>query len=161
MYYSYDEALKIIENFMIETSIREFCQKMCMGACCRNCELFDDCSTIERRMYCSISLCDNLLHILYEINLLYIWNEVNKALDNAFSKTKSHETNKFHARINVKSKRVFKIKKEILSPLTDSDNIKFFKSKMSAIWLLCSQMIKNELRSQGGDVDKFFERTWT
>lgn len=65
-YYSYQETLEIVEKFMIDSGIREYCEKICKGRCCGSC--FDSekaCFKNEgRRLPCSLYICGNLKRYL-------------------------------------------------------------------------------------------------
>ena len=64
--YSYREALEIVEDFMIKSGIRKYCETVCKGQCCRNCWTSKNaCWKNEgRRLPCSIFICDWLLGYL-------------------------------------------------------------------------------------------------
>ena len=76
-YYTYKEALDIVEDFMIKSGIRRYCENVCQGKCCS--EVWDEeeeryipcwkskvaCWRNEgRRLPCSIYVCASLLEIL-------------------------------------------------------------------------------------------------
>jgi len=64
---SYKEALSVIENFMIETDLRRFCEEMCGGTCCRGCRPEtnpDTCKTKGRRLECSAYICNVLYNLV-------------------------------------------------------------------------------------------------
>jgi len=67
MYYTYDEALNRIEEFMMKSGLRYFCTKVCKGACCSGCYESDKaCHKNEgRRLSCSIFLCLQLVSIAF------------------------------------------------------------------------------------------------
>jgi len=64
--YSYREALEIVEDFMVKSGIRQYCETICKGQCCRNCWTSKNaCWKNEgRRLPCSIFICDWLLGYL-------------------------------------------------------------------------------------------------
>jgi len=63
--YSYKEALNIVENFMIKSGIRRYCETICKGYCCRLCSSENACFRNEgRRLPCSTFICDWLLGYL-------------------------------------------------------------------------------------------------
>ena len=35
--YTYKEALEVVEDFMIDSGIREYCEEICRGYCCGLC----------------------------------------------------------------------------------------------------------------------------
>ncbi len=57
--YTYQETLSIVEKFMKDSGIREYCSNVCVGSCCETC--FDSeysCHNNEgRRLHCSIYIC--------------------------------------------------------------------------------------------------------
>jgi len=74
-FYTYEEALEIVEKFMIESRIRKYCETVCQGRCCPNyyevgkgwvkCKDSDQsCLLTGRRLPCSIYLCDELRELL-------------------------------------------------------------------------------------------------
>lgn len=54
-YYSYQESLDIVEKFMIDSGIREYCESICKGKCCIGCyDSSNACFKNEgRRLACS------------------------------------------------------------------------------------------------------------
>ena len=60
--YNYGETLKIVENFMIESGIRDHCSNICKGWCCRDCYTsVRACYKNEgRRLPCSVYICSQL-----------------------------------------------------------------------------------------------------
>lgn len=64
---NYQEALDIVEKFMIDSGIREYCTKICKGKCCGSCQKKNDqtCQHHEgRRLSCSIYLCSKIYNVL-------------------------------------------------------------------------------------------------
>ena len=58
--YNYEQTLEIVENFMIETGIRNFCTEICKGQCCGRCYESNKnaCHKHEgRRLACSAYIC--------------------------------------------------------------------------------------------------------
>ena len=87
--YSYREALEIVEDFMVKSGIRQYCENICHGKCC-DCvwdeekggyvpcwESKNACWRNEgRRLPCSIFVCSSLLEILPDKgNALYFLKE--------------------------------------------------------------------------------------
>lgn len=63
-YLNYKDTLEIVEKFMINSGIREYCTKICKGKCCSGCYELNPkaCWRCEgRRLSCSIYLCNDLL----------------------------------------------------------------------------------------------------
>lgn len=60
---TYQETLAIVEKFMIDSGIRQYCVKVCKGACCCSCHDGPEvCRHHEgRRLICSIFICYALL----------------------------------------------------------------------------------------------------
>lgn len=69
MYYTYDEALDRIEEFMKKSGIRDFCTKVCKGACCGSCyESNEACYKNEgRRLSCSVFICPQLAGVVFSL----------------------------------------------------------------------------------------------
>lgn len=63
---TYEETLVIVEKFMRDSGIRDFCAYVCKGHCCENCfESSKSCIKNEkRRLPCSIFICGKLLEVL-------------------------------------------------------------------------------------------------
>ena len=79
---NYDEALKVVEEWVINTGIRKFCTEKCKGHCCPphysdRCDR--SCLKGERKITCSIFLCDLLELRFYEYSKREhsIWAKVN------------------------------------------------------------------------------------
>ena len=66
MYY-YEETLKIVEEFMHKTGIRDYCAEICKGGCCGACT-DRACLTGNRRLACSIFICQTLGNILNQLD---------------------------------------------------------------------------------------------
>lgn len=66
---TYAEALAAVEQFMVESGIRDFCSNVCGGKCCGSCwkKSPNACHRNEgRRISCSMYLCnvlENFLHV--------------------------------------------------------------------------------------------------
>lgn len=60
---SYQKTLAIVEKFMIDSGIREYCTKVCKGRCCDTCRKTNK-ETYhlheKRRLSCSIFLCTKI-----------------------------------------------------------------------------------------------------
>ena len=66
-YYSYQESLDIVEKFMIDSGIREYCETICKGKCCGGCyESKYACRKNEgRRLSCSTMICEELRNFIF------------------------------------------------------------------------------------------------
>ena len=63
---SYEEMLAVVEKFMIDSKIRQYCTEICKGKCCGSCSEKNKqtCSRHEkRRLSCSIYLCAEMLNL--------------------------------------------------------------------------------------------------
>lgn len=63
---SYKETLNIVEKFMIDSGIRQYCTKICKGRCCEGCFEKDQqacCHHEKRRLPCSAYLCYEMLDL--------------------------------------------------------------------------------------------------
>jgi hypothetical protein len=68
---SYQKTLDIVEKFMIDSGIREYCTKICKDHCCASCykENPNACHPDEgRRLPCSIYLCPEIYNVLSRLN---------------------------------------------------------------------------------------------
>jgi len=57
---NYEEALNLIENFMVKSGLRDFCSHICMGMCCLECyEASPSACVVNegRRLTCSAFIC--------------------------------------------------------------------------------------------------------
>lgn len=67
---SYDEVLSLVETFMIDSGIREYCTEKCQGHCCEKCRELrpETCSKTDgRRLACSVFLCSEMDWALWQI----------------------------------------------------------------------------------------------
>jgi len=137
----YYETLNVVENFMIESGIRDYCTNICGGICCGNCYKSDNaCHKNEgRRLTCSIFLCYVDIDECREIrritsvieNAVY---EISKRYDPEFSGQTFHKPpveqvfKKLRISGNVlkklKSKRFIDKIKETIKPLYKKENKK-------------------------------------
>lgn len=65
--YKYGQTLEIIEKFMTDSGIREYCTNICKGSCCGTCykENAEACHKNEgRRLACSGFICFALVNLL-------------------------------------------------------------------------------------------------
>ena len=83
-YYSYREALEIVEGFMVRSGIREYCVEICRGECCDTETHYDpkigkevkcwesdwSCRVRGRRLACSIYICKELQYLLPDGEML-------------------------------------------------------------------------------------------
>lgn len=61
----HSQALKIVNKFMDDTGIRKYCQTICQGKCCSECQKPTDCSN---KLPCSAFICENLIKRILEID---------------------------------------------------------------------------------------------
>lgn len=66
--YTYNETLTIVESFMVDSGIRDYCTKICKGACCKECYTAEyACHKNEgRRLSCSTFICAELINIIFK-----------------------------------------------------------------------------------------------
>lgn len=131
-FYNYDESLKLVEQFMIETGIRKFCSKYCKGKCCFDCYDSDNsCIKNEgRRLSCSIWVCNELLDLVFNsrdrMRILIVKDKIELMLKNQIN------SNIYFTPHVKKVKRNFLIDKKILNLLNRLD-IKEIKKKVSVL----------------------------
>jgi hypothetical protein len=69
--YSYEELLAVVEKFMIDSGIREYCTEKCQGHCCQECRERrpETCfNTDGRRLACSVFLCSEMDYLLWQFD---------------------------------------------------------------------------------------------
>lgn len=79
--YIYKETVEIVEEFMKETRIREYCTQVCKGYCCHTCYGSKNaCRKNEgRRLACSIFVCIALRNTIFpEKRDRLIYNKANR-----------------------------------------------------------------------------------
>jgi len=130
--YSYKEALNIVEDFMIKSGIRKYCETVCKGQCCsfrdkngklHNCwESENACWKNEgRRLPCSIFICDWLLGYLpNEKELAKINETITRTLLDIMKKNPYYHPN------TPDVQRKFSIDKEVIDKIK-SFNIKEYR----------------------------------
>ena len=102
----YKKTLDIVEKFMVNSRIREYCTDVCKGRCCRNCykENKNACHRQEgRRLSCSIYLCPSLHSIFPKKNTI-ILKKAKLAIMTEFYNYYAYDNIYF----NVPSKKFFK-----------------------------------------------------
>lgn len=62
----YKKALSLVEKFMADTGIRDYCTDICRGRCCGNCHASENAchKTDSRRLPCSAFMCNSLSNVL-------------------------------------------------------------------------------------------------
>lgn len=73
---NFTQALEVVEKFMTESGIRQYCTEICKGHCCAGCHGTEEaCNKNEgRRLSCSMFICANLadrLSIFDKFSTLY------------------------------------------------------------------------------------------
>jgi len=131
-YYTYKEALDIVEDFMIKSGIREYCETICKGQCCnykdeggelqRCWKSKNACWKNEgRRLPCSIFICTWLLDYLPNRKELAKINEViAHTLEDIMEKNPYYHPN------TPEVQRKFRIEREIIDKIK-SFNIKEYR----------------------------------
>lgn len=133
-HYSYQETLEIVEKFMIDTRIREYCESICKGVCCGDCYDSDyACSKNEgRRLPCSMFICKELRKHL-NTKIRNIWYDVAVAIE---CRVESHMGMK-NCYFNVNTPKVqkaFKIPKFPIDDLVSrKDDIEIIKRTMKKL----------------------------
>jgi hypothetical protein len=84
---TYQEAVTLVEKFMIDSKIREYCTEICKGSCCSECYMSEDACHLHegRRLICSTYLCYTLKRKFSEETqntLTYVHGYVNKQYSN-------------------------------------------------------------------------------
>lgn len=131
-FYNYDESLKLVEQFMMESGIRNFCGKYCKGKCCFDCYDSDNsCIKNEgRRLSCSIWVCNELLDLVFNsrdrMRILIVKDKIELMLKNQIN------SNIYFTPHVKKVKRNFLIDKKILNLLNRFD-IKEIKKKVGVL----------------------------
>jgi len=123
--YSYREALEIVEDFMVKSGIRQYCENICHGKCCGSYRDEEDgkfhkcwesknaCWRNEgRRLPCSIFICSWLLELLPDADeLAEIREEIVQTLWNIM------EENPYYHPNTPKIQQEFSIEKEIMDKI--------------------------------------------
>ena len=123
--YSYREALNIVEDFMIKSGIRKYCEMVCKGQCCGSYRDKEDgkfhkcwesknaCWKNEgRRLPCSIFICSWLLELLPDADeLAEIREEIVQTLWNIMKENPYYHPN------TPKIQQEFSIEKEIMDKI--------------------------------------------
>jgi len=90
-YYTYSETVDVIEKFMKETGIRNYCESICEGHCCGACYTRDTaCHRNEgRRLACSHYLCCWLKNLIFPDRALdYHYDELGCLIRRQLSKAR-------------------------------------------------------------------------
>lgn len=135
---TYQEALDIVEKFMIDSGIREYCTEICKGGCCMDCyeNNPNSCRHCEgRRLSCSIYTCYELrehfpkktgeiiIKVGQDIRNRYYKCGCKSVYFNVPSKT-FFEVVRFPISIKINLKRIdVKKIKNIMTPLIESKKI--------------------------------------
>lgn len=82
-YYNYSEVLKIVEDFMEQSGIRQYCEEVCKGGCCQGCRL---CYNLlePRHLPCSIYLCSMLTDDIFNKKLRKLWGEAEESISESY-----------------------------------------------------------------------------
>lgn len=66
---NYKEATDLMEKFMMDSGIRDFCTNLCKGMCCES--LDKECKTkcTERNLSCGTYVCPALVHSVFNMSL--------------------------------------------------------------------------------------------
>lgn len=115
--YTYKETMKIVERFMENTYIRQFCTDYCKGRCCSsNCE--KRCTkTKRRRISCSIFVCSELLPLVFpeqwDRNIFFaVESKILFALNNV-----EHYDNEYFVPHSQQVRAKFKVSRKVLDTL--------------------------------------------
>ena len=63
---NYEETLALVETFLIDSGIRQYCTQNCKGECCES--LRPKCTTVNcrtRKLSCSVYICSALLSVCF------------------------------------------------------------------------------------------------
>jgi hypothetical protein len=144
-YYNYEEALSLIEQFMKKSKIREYCTRVCKGACCRDCYTSENACHLHegRRLACSNFLCVQLIHFVFpKVKDRNKHEAMKKIIHDALRKanTSSQYRNPYFQPYTLEQLRNFRIRK----PLFD----KYLPSKVETekISLVVDNLINTSVR---------------
>ena len=132
--YSYQETLEIIEKFMIDTRIREYCESICKGVCCGDCYDSDHaCSKNEgRRLPCSFFVCEQLRN-RFDTAIRNQWRAAAVAVER---RVESHmDMKSCYFNVNTpKVQRAFRVQKSLIDDLvSNEEGINSIKDLMSKL----------------------------
>ena len=129
-YYTYQETLDIVEKFMIETGVREYCETICKGKCCGSCyESKYACRKNEgRRLSCSTMICNKLVNFLFTEKEKELYTNCDLDMWHTFIRDCDLRDIYFDIYTDYVKKK-FKIAKQLFS-FIDRMNIKEVKSKV-------------------------------
>ena len=126
-YYTYQETLDIVEKFMIETGVREYCETICKGKCCGSCyESKYACRKNEgRRLSCSTMICNKLVNLLFTEKEKQLYENLDLCMWRKFVNDCDLSDIYFNIHTNEVQKK-FKIAKRMFSFIrrTDIDKVK-------------------------------------
>lgn len=132
-YYSYQESLDIVEKFMVDSRIREYCETVCKGMCCKECYNSPNaCFKNEgRRLPCSVYVCPGLTSRLpdeIKHKLVIAGQGIDKVL-----KPLMKNGNCFYDVNSLKIQTDFKVNKSKIDVLADVKGIGLVKDKVKSL----------------------------
>ncbi len=119
---NYEKTLEVVENFLKESGIRHFCEKVCRGACCVGCYEANPNACIlynERKLACSIYLCRDL-RMLFPHKIRRKFKRVEEHIMGRLHFTK-HYMDLYYKRYSDKFKNSRNFDKQIITQLAELD----------------------------------------
>lgn len=142
-YYTYQKTLEIVEKFMIDTRIREYCESICKGVCCGDCYDSDyACFKNEgRRLPCSFFVCKQLRNH-FDRKIKNMWYAAAVVVER---RVESHMGVKScYFNVNTpKVQRAFRIQKSLLDDLVSNED------GINSIRNIMNELIDNKTRVKG------------
>ena len=137
-YYTYQETLDIVEKFMIETGVREYCETICKGKCCCDCYDSDNaCFKNERRrLPCSAYICYYLQKLL-NLEVREAWRLAATEIERKLKSSMGLLSCYFNVN-TPKVQKAFKIQKSLI------DNAFQEKSNIETVGKLIRGLIENK-----------------
>lgn len=144
--FSYKESLQLVNKFIVDTGIRDFCSHTCKGACCRN---IKDCSITcqEVPLTCASVVCRELDQALSFTKLYEKYWEFNTKFSEYLLKWVTRDT--FFSPSNLPKIKKLRYPVSIFIPLLSVDKNKVNR-QMSGLKQLCSCIkSRNEQLKEG------------
>lgn len=154
---TYQETLELVEKFMINSGIRNFCTNVCHGGCCGYCHKYPKVSCFNnegRRLMCSIFVCEKFKGHPVMADLKYAWKTLEPMEKEAYEKISSLlSLGTFDNPcivVNDHEKMTgFSIsEKLVMSSLPDKSTISLLKERVAQ---LTTTVVLNQKNNEGGE----------
>lgn len=146
-YYTYQETMDLIEDFMEKSGIKAFCMEICQGDCCDECnQSAHSCFQTEKRLACSVYICGYFKKAIFPSEKIrQLYSELDFEIVRELRKHKPSGYCNYYSVCLPEVRESFRISKKFVKRCLPSKRaVENIRERAEAIKGLCFKILKNK-----------------